>query len=148
MRFLIQRVSSASVLIDDKEKRTIWPWLLVSVGMSRDDYVSYPEKIEKFVRKIATLKIFEDDNGKINASLQDKSWEILLISNFTLYGRNKKGNQIDFSLSAKFSEAKEMYDYLVNKLEQAKIPFQQGTFWAYMKVSSVVDGPVNVVLEM
>lgn len=147
MKFLLQRVSSASVVIDHTEERSIGKGLLVSVGMSKEDYPNHKETIDKFVRKIADLKLFEDKNEKINASLDDIWWSLLIISNFTLYGRNKKWSQIDFSLAAWFSQAKEMYEYLISALEKTKIPFAQGTFGAYMQVKSVVEGPVNVVLE-
>ncbi len=148
MKFLIQRVSSASVIINANKERSIENWLLISVWINKEDYNNYKLKINGFVRKIGNLKFFEDNVGKINNSLSDQKGELLIISNFTLYWRNKKWSKIDFSQAAGFIEAKEMYDYLISSLETSKIPFEQGEFWAYMQVSSVVDGPVNVVLEM
>lgn len=147
MKYIIQRVSQASVTIDQKETRSIGLGLLIYVGISSECITTRQEKVEKFVNKLQHLKIFEDQHGKINASLEEVKWEVLLISNFTLHGRNHKGNQIDFSKAAAFADAKTVYDQLVFRLNQQGIALKTGEFGAWMEVSSVVDGPVNIILE-
>lgn len=100
MKVIIQRVHQASVLIDTTTRRSIGAGMVVYVGISHEALAQRSAKVEKFVQKLAHLKIFEDHQGKINASLLDIQGELLLISNFTLHGRNHKGNQIDFSKAA------------------------------------------------
>ncbi len=147
MRYIIQRVHEASVTINHEEIRTIGLGLLIYVGISQEDVSGWPQKIEKFVSKIKHLKLFEDGQGKINASLLDENGEILLVSNFTLHGRNHKGTQVDFSKAAWFVEAKNIYEHLVEMLIRQWVRLQTGEFGEYMDVSSIVDGPVNVVLD-
>ncbi len=147
MKFVIQRVTQASVLIDEKENRKIGPGLLVYVGISNEGLQDREAKLDKFVARLPNLKIFEDSHGKINASLIEAKGEVLLISNFTLHGRNHKGNQIDFSRAAGFSDAENVYNHLIAKMKNSGINLKTGEFGAWMEVSSVVDGPVNVILD-
>lgn len=148
MRYIIQRVHEASVTINHTETRAIWRGLLVYVGISHEALSDRQQKVEKFVNKVQHLKLFEDQHGKINASLKEIGGEMLLISNFTLHGRNHKGTQVDFSKAAGFVDAKVVYEWLVSSLQQQEIRLTTGEFGArYMDVHSIVDGPVNVVLE-
>lgn len=149
MKFLIQIVNSASVeIIDTHTTNSIGKWLLIYIGISRDDVTNYAEKIEKFVNKVSTTKFFHNaETHKIDQSLTDIGGEVLLISNFTLYGENHKGTKLDFSESASFADAKQIYDELVEKLKANGIRLQTGEFGAMMKVSSLNDGPINLVLE-
>lgn len=147
MKFIVQRVHEASVTIDHKETRSIGRGLLVYVGISEEGLSTRPQKVEKFANKVQHLKLFEDEHGKINASLQEVGGEMLLISNFTLHGRNHKGTQVDFSKAAKFADAKTVYEALIFALQQQGVKLQTGEFGGYMDVASIVDGPVNVILE-
>ena len=149
MKFLIQIVDHASVdIIDTNTTNSIQKWLLIYVGIGKNDVTNYAEKIEKFVNKVGTTKFFHNaETHKIDQSLQDINWEILLISNFTLYGENHKWTKLDFSESASFADAKQIYDELVIKLKANGIRLQTGEFGAMMKVSSLNDGPINIILE-
>lgn len=102
-------------------------------------------KIDKFIEKISTLKCFHVD-GKINSSLADVNGQILLISNFTLYGKSDKGQKLDFSQSADFATAESIYNALVESLRK-KIPVETGMFGGYMEVESVNAGPINLVMD-
>ncbi len=146
MRFVVSVVDNASVKVAEKNyEASIGKWLLVYVGISRDDLEDYESKIAKFVDKISVLKCFHAD-GKIHASLQDVDGEVLLISNFTLYGRADKWQKLDFSQSADFENAEKIYNLLIQKMS-ASMPVKTGVFGAYMEVSSVNGGPINLVLD-
>lgn len=149
MKFLIQIVDHASVeILDTNTTNSIGKWLLIYVGIGKEDIANYAEKLEKFAYKVGTTKFFHNiQTHKIDQSLTDINGEILLISNFTLYGDNKKWTKLDFSDSAGFVEAKNIYEELVKKLETEKYTIKTWEFWAMMKVSLVNDGPINVVWE-
>lgn len=146
MRFMISVVDSATVEVKEENYRvTMGKWLLIYVGISKDDIDDYQQKIEKFVDKIQTLKCFHVD-GKINSSIGEVWWEIMLISNFTLYGRADKWQKLDFSQSADFASAEKIYNELVAKLSE-HLTVYTGVFGGYMEVSSVNAGPINLVLD-
>ena len=149
MKFLLQRVKEAHVeIVDTNTTNSIGPWFLVYMWISVQDLEEdRQEKIHKFVRRIPKLQLFSEPNNKKSLWLKDIWWELLIISNFTLYGRNKKAGSIDFCHAAGYEAAKEIYDYCVEQLKQNNISLQTGEFGAQMQVNSVNDGPVNVVLE-
>lgn len=149
MRLLIQSVEEASVIVDEsKINNKIWKGLLIYIGISKEDLEDYEKKIEKITRKLSTLRFCTNKDGtKIDQSIADIDGEILLISNFTLYGRNKKGTKIDFMLSARFQEAEKVYNLLIEKIKEANIPIQTGEFGGYMKIKSVLHGPLNYVID-
>lgn len=145
MRYILQTVTQATVHITGQASRSIWPGLLIYVGISKSIGDQYHDQVDKFVEKIDRLQLFADRSGKINKSLQDVEGELLIISNFTLHGRNKKGSQIDFSKAASYEHATEIYSYLVKQLDKKWIPYKAGEFGAKMQVESIVDGPVNII---
>ena len=114
--------------------------------MSNDDLTDYAEKIEKFVRKIPEIQFFHHA-GRIDASLQDVKGEILVISNFTLFGTADKGKKLSFTHSAPYAEAEKIYDSLVEALCTAGLRIKTGMFGAEMKVESVNDGPINLIFD-
>ena len=151
MKLIISPVEKAIIIIENKIKREIWKWLLVYFWVSKQDCELTEEeinqKIEKVSNKLQSLQLFVWKDDKINTSLKDFWWEILLVSNFTLYGKNKKWNKIDFLDSWNFQKSKNIYDLLVEKLLQDNVKVQTGEFGAYMEVESKNNGPLNYVLE-
>jgi D-tyrosyl-tRNA(Tyr) deacylase len=148
MRFLIQEVHSACVaVVAENYKAEIWKWILIYVWIHRDDIPAAWEKIKLVVEKLPQLQILHKD-GKLIWTLQDMGWEILLISNFTLYGENRKGNRFDFGNSAWFEDAKRVYDDLVDGLKGAGLAVKIGVFGGFMEVSSVNAGPINLLWEV
>ena len=147
MRCMISVVDNATVKIAEHDyEASIQKWLLIYVGVAKSDTEDYTGKIQKFVDKIATLKCFHVD-GKINSSIGDVSGSILLISNFTLYGRTDNGQKIDFSQSADYESAEKIYNELIEALRQKWLTVETGIFGAYMEVSSVNAGPLNFILD-
>ncbi|MFZ2150676.1 MAG: D-aminoacyl-tRNA deacylase [Candidatus Absconditicoccaceae bacterium] len=149
MKFLIQVVNNASVHIVEKNiTNNIEKGLLIYVGVSNDDINNYSEKIDKFVNKIGSTKFFHNiETHKIDQSINDINGQILLISNFTLYGSNKKGTKLDFTDSAGYEDAKRIYEDLIEKIKQHGIQIKTGEFGAMMLVDSQNDGPINIILE-
>ena len=148
MRYLIQVVNNATLQIVEKNiKKSIWRWLVVYVGISKEDENDYENKIEKISDKIPNLKLFDDEDWKLNLSLKDIEGDLLLIPNFTLFWKNKKWNQIDFSFSSWYNNAKNIYTSLVKSFEKKFNFFECWEFWANMKISSENDWPINVVLD-
>lgn len=143
MKIVMQRVSQASVTIDGKIAGAIQQGLLLLVGICPEDG---PEDIEYAVRKISQMRIFSDQEDKMNLSVQDVGGQILSISQFTLYADTKKGNRPAFTGAAKPDLATSLYDQFNQKLAQT-VPVQTGEFGADMKVSLVNDGPVTIVLD-
>lgn len=144
MKALIQRVKKASVIIDKELYSTINAGLLVFLGVEKSD-----EKInaEKLAEKILKLRIFEDENEKMNLSVEDVKGEILVVSQFTLCGDCKKGTRPSFDNSAQHLKAEELYEYFVEQIRKGNLKTQTGKFGAYMNVELVNDGPVTFWLE-
>ena len=143
MKIVIQRVKQASVSIDSKLYNQIQQGLLLLVGVAPDDA---QEDVEYAARKIANMRIFSDDEDKMNLSVKDVNGEILSISQFTLYADTKKGNRPAFTGAAKPDLASQLYDDF-NELLSREIPVKTGVFAADMQVALVNDGPVTIVLD-
>lgn len=145
MRAVIQRVSKASVTINQQVYSRISTGFLVLLGIENDDT---HEDIEWLAGKIARLRVFNDENGQMNLSLADVSGEILVISQFTLHASTKKGNRPSFIRAAKPDMAIPMYEKFVKKMEEiASCPVVTGEFGADMKVELLNDGPVTIVMD-
>ena len=144
MKALIQRVKQASVTIDGQLYSKISGGILVFVGVEKND-----EKInaEKLADKILKLRIFEDENEKMNYSVVDKGGEILVVSQFTLCGDCKKGTRPSFDNSAPLDKAVELYEYFVESLKKSCLNVATGKFRAMMDVKLINDGPVTFYLE-
>lgn len=145
MRFVVQRVSEASVTIDGLIHSQIKSGLLIFVGIEESDNF---EDVDWLCAKVLGLRIFSDNDGKMNLSVQDIEGEILLVSQFTLFASTKKGNRPSFIRSAKPDYAIPLYEYCIQKFSNLignKIA--TGVFGADMKVSLVNDGPVTILID-
>jgi D-tyrosyl-tRNA(Tyr) deacylase len=140
MRALVQRVSQASVTVDGEPVAHIGPGMLVLLGVKRGDTEGDADRI---ARKLLALRIFEDDDGRMNRSVQDAQKEILCVSQFTLYGDVRKGNRPSFVDAAPPDEAEPLYERV-----RAALGAQGGRFGARMKVDLTNDGPVTLLIEM
>ncbi len=144
MRAVVQRVSSASVTIDNQKVAEINQGLLVLIGIKADDN---DKDMDYIARKITGLRIFEDEAGKMNLSVQDVKGSLLIVPNFTLYGDATKGMRPSFISSGSVEEAKAKYELFIKKLESYGVPLQTGKFQADMKVALTNDGPVTILLD-
>ena len=144
MRALIQRVSRASVSIDQVCKSSVNEGFLILLGVSQDDTEADGDWL---VGKISKLRIFEDSEGKMNLDIHQVGGEILLISQFTLYADTRRGNRPGFSRSAEPLLAERLYNYVTMKLAESAILVETGVFGADMQVSLVNDGPVTILLD-
>ena len=144
MRIVLQRVAHASVTVDEKVIGKIQRGFLLLVGVTHDDAM---EDMEYLVRKIVQMRIFEDEEGKLNRSIQDIGGEILSVSQFTLYAETKKGNRPSFSKAAPGDVAIEMFEQFNGLLRKTGIPVETGQFGADMKVELLNDGPVTILLD-
>ena len=145
MRVVIQRVSEASVTIDQKIKSKIEAGLLILLGIEPDDQ---EEDILWLVKKISNLRIFPDEKGVMNKSIVDKSFEMLVISQFTLFASTKKGNRPSYIRAARPDVAIPLYEKFVQKLQQtSQLKVGTGTFGADMKVALINDGPVTICID-
>lgn len=143
MKIVLQRVSEASVKVDEKIVGSINQGYLILLGISDDDM---REDIENAVKKISKLRIFSDENGKTNLSINDVNGEILVISQFTLYADCRKGNRPSFVNAGKPEHANEMYEYFIEYSKSYFKKVEKGVFGADMKVSLINDGPFTVIL--
>ncbi|MFC2678763.1 MAG: D-aminoacyl-tRNA deacylase [Granulicatella sp.] len=144
MRVVLQRVSHASVTVEEKVIGKIKRGFLLLVGVTHDDTM---EDMEYLVRKIVQMRIFEDEEGKLNRSIQDIGGEILSVSQFTLYADTKKGNRPSFSKAAPGYVALKMFEQFNGLLRDTGIPVETGQFGADMKVELLNDGPVTILLD-
>ena len=144
MKFVIQRVSEASVAVDGNVIGSIEKGFLVLIGVSDKDT---EETADKLVRKMTGLRIFEDENGKTNLSLADVDGSLLLISQFTLYANCKKGNRPSFIEAGQPDRANALYEYIIEKCRTSVPNVQTGSFGAEMKVSLINDGPFTIILD-
>ena len=147
MRLLIQQVRSAKLDIkEDDIHREIWKWIIIYLWIHVDDVETYQEKISRIMKKLPLLKCLDWPNWDINTSLQEINWEVLLVSNFTLFWRSTKWTKLDFIYSAPYKKAKEIYDYFVKEAKNSWRRIQTGEFWADMTVTSVNEWPLNYYL--
>lgn len=144
MRIVIQRVKEASVIADGELSGKIKKGLLVFLGVHKDDV---PENTQWLINKLVNLRIFEDANGKMNLSVKDVQGEILVVSQFTLYGNCNNGRRPDFIDTAPPPIATKLYEKFVSEVAQEMGAVQTGRFGAYMEVSLVNDGPVTFILD-
>jgi D-tyrosyl-tRNA(Tyr) deacylase len=144
MRALIQRVSEASVSIDGEVVGALGPGLLVLLGVSRDDT---DKDASYIVTKVVNLRIFSDDEGKFQSSATDIGAELLVVSQFTLYGETRKGRRPSFTLAAAPNEATRLFERVVALFKETGLKVETGTFQAYMAVALVNDGPVTLMLD-
>lgn len=148
MRFVIQKVAEASVHVEGKLIASIKKGLLVLVGIHQDDL---EKSIEPMLQKLFMMRIFEDQEQKMNLSIQDVKGAVLFVSQFTLYADCKKGNRPSFIQAAPFTKALDMFDQLVEAAKQFgtknAIKIEKGAFGEYMQVALINDGPVTIVLD-
>lgn len=144
MKFVIQRVTHADVVVDGNELGRIGKGFMVLIGVSKEDDRAIADKM---VDKMIKLRIFEDENGKTNLSLDDVGGELLLISQFTLYANCKKGNRPSFIDAGGPDEANALYEYIIEKCRERVNVVERGEFGADMKVTLLNDGPFTIVLD-
>ena len=144
MRAVVQRVSSSRVTVDERVTGEVKKGLLVLLGVTHDDT---SKDVDYMVDKVTNLRIFEDENGKMNLSLKDIEGEILAVSQFTLYGDARKGRRPSFSDAARPEIANPLYEEFVQKVKDLNINVGTGKFGAHMMVDLTNDGPVTILLE-
>jgi len=142
---LIQRVSTASVEVENKVIGSIDQGILLLVGVEREDN---EKKADRLLERILTYRIFADQNDKMNLSLQDISGGLLLVPQFTLAADTKKGTRPGFSTAATPDRAKQLFEYCVNKANEFYSPVATGKFGADMKVCLINDGPVTFWIQV
>ena len=144
MRLVIQRVTSASCTVDGKITGAIDKGFMILVGFKQEDK---DDVLPLLVKKTLGLRVFEDEAGKMNKSLNDVNGGILAISQFTLYADCKHGNRPSFTEALSFNEASRLYDKYCDMLEESGIKVERGIFGADMKISLLNDGPVTIILD-
>ena len=144
MRAVVQRVSSSRVTVDERVTGEVKKGLLVLLGVTHDDT---SKDVDYMVDKVTNLRIFEDENDKMNLSLKDIEWEVMAVSQFTLYGDARKGRRPSFSDAARPDVANPLYEEFVEKLRAQGITVGTGEFGAHMMVELTNDGPVTILLE-
>lgn len=144
MKFVIQRVKNAQVDINNKDVAKIDNGFLVLIGITHTDTKDIADYL---VKKLINLRVFEDENGKMNLSLNDINGSLLLVSQFTLYADCSSGNRPSFTDAAKPDFANELYEYIIDECKKKIDKVETGVFGADMKVSLINDGPVTIILE-
>lgn len=144
MRFIIQRVSRASVTIEGETAGKIGQGFLVLIGVAQTDTKLIADKM---IKKMMGLRIFEDEEGRTNIGLADVEGELLLVSQFTLYADCKKGNRPSFMKAGKPDMAEEMYEYIISECRKMVKVVETGSFGADMKVELLNDGPFTIFLD-
>lgn len=144
MRIVIQRAEKAMVSVDGEVVGQIGKGFMVLVGVGPEDT---KQNADFLVNKMCNLRVFEDEQGKMNLSIKDVGGQILAISQFTLYADCKKGNRPSFTGAAKPEQANELYEYFMEKIRKQGIKVEHGIFGAHMKVDFINDGPVTILLE-
>lgn len=144
MKLVIQRVNNASVSVDEKEVGKIDKGLLVFIGVGEKDT---QQTADKFLKKMLGLRIFEDENGKTNLSLNQVNGQLLMISQFTLYANCRKGNRPSFIEAGSPDMANELYEYMIAQAKKEVPVVEKGIFGADMKISLVNDGPFTIILD-
>ena len=144
MRLLIQRVQHADVTVAGESIATIQKGFLVLIGISDSDT---KEIVDKMLRKLLNIRLFEDENGKTNLDIKQVSGEILLISQFTLYADCKKGNRPSFIKAGSPDKANKLYQYMIEQCRKEHPPTFCGKFGADMKITLLNDGPFTIMLD-
>ena len=144
MRTIVQRVTCSKVQVDGQTTGEIGPGLCVLVGVTHEDDAG---DVAWMAEKLANLRIFEDEAGKMNRSVTDVGGSILVVSQFTLYGDARKGRRPSFTMAAPPGQAEKLYGALVLALKNMGLPVQTGVFQAMMQVSLCNDGPVTLILD-
>lgn len=144
MRAVVQRVKATTLRVDGKIVSEIPFGLAVYLGVKTGDNEACADYLAK---KIAALRIFEDENGKMNQSVLDVGGEVLLISQFTLYGDASHGNRPSFTLAERPERANQLYEYAAKALQAYGVPVRLGVFGADMQIQQHNDGPVTILLE-
>ena len=144
MKLVVQRVKNANAEVEGKIVGAIEKGFLVLIGITHNDT---KEIADYLVKKLCNLRIFEDENEKMNLSLKDVKGKLLIVSQFTLYADCTGGNRPSFVNAAKPDEANELYEYFCDKCKENGVEVQKGIFGADMKVSLLNDGPVTIILE-
>lgn len=144
MRLVVQRVKEASCTVDGNITGSINTGFMVLVGIGLDDDAVI---VEKMANKLAKLRVFEDENGKMNLGLKEVNGDILSISQFTLYADCSKGNRPSFNLARRGDEAIKLYDYFNETLRNLGFKVETGIFGADMKIKLLNDGPVTIIMD-
>lgn len=145
MKVVLQRAKNASVMVDNKRVGSITSGLVLLVGIHEDDT---EEELEWICDKILKMRIFDDEDGKMNLSVQDVKGELLVISQFTLYGDASKGNRPSYIAAAGPDKAEKLYEQMIRYFKNnSALKVESGTFGAYMDVQLTNDGPVTIVLD-
>lgn len=144
MKFMIQRVTQASVEVNHEVIGAINKGFLVFIGICNEDTT---EIADKLIKKLIGLRIFEDENGKTNLALKDVNGELLLVSQFTLYADCKKGNRPSFIKAGNPDFANQLYEYIIEACKKEISVVQTGEFGADMKISLLNDGPFTIILD-
>lgn len=144
MKIIVQRVNFAEIFVNNKFKGKIQKGIVAYIGITNGDSV---KDIDFCIDKLINLRIFDDESGKLNLSVKNINGNLLIVSNFTIYGNTKKGRRPSYTDSAPASEAYEIYNLFVKKMEQTGIRFETGEFGQYMKIVSENDGPVNLIID-
>ena len=145
MKAVAQRVKNSALSVDGNPVSQIGAGLTVFLGIKQGDT---PQQAERMAYKLANLRIFEDDAGKMNLSVKDVGGEVLLVSQFTLYGDCSHGNRPSFSNAEEPVKANALYEYCAQKLREHGLVVKQGVFGADMQILQHNDGPVSVILEL
>ena len=144
MKLVIQVALNASVKVEEKILGQIDNGFMVLVGVTHDDTI---EDVNYLAKKLTNLRVFKDENGKMNLSIRDVGGKLLLISQFTLYADCRKGNRPSFVNAARPEQGKELYDKFVEECKNEGIEVQTGEFGAYMQVQFTNDGPTTIIID-
>lgn len=144
MKLLIQRVQNAKVVVENKTVGEIGKGFLVLCGITHSDT---EKEADYLANKLCNLRVFEDENEKMNLSIKDIEGELLIVSQFTLYADCASGNRPSFTNAAKPEYANQLYEYFMQKCQEQNINVQKGVFGAHMEISLLNDGPVTIMLE-
>ena len=144
MKFVIQKVSQASVSVEGNCVGKIQKGFLVFVGIGKEDT---KEIADQYIKTMVQLRIFQDENGKTNLSLTDVGGEVLIVSQFTLYANCRKGNRPSFFDAGEPQMAEELYKYIIKKTKETISVVESGEFGAMMQVSLVNEGPFSIVFD-
>jgi D-tyrosyl-tRNA(Tyr) deacylase len=144
MRLVIQRVKEAKVIVNGSTTGSIRSGILVLIGISREDTRA---EADYMLDKLLGLRIFPDENGKMNRNIRESGGALLLVSQFTLYGDCRKGRRPSFDRAAPPQQAQGLYEYLVESARRGTVPVETGVFQATMEVHLINDGPVTILLD-